>query len=502
MGPILPKKPLPPLTSAELCAMARKDFLCFIILIFPVLHPSTNFVFAPYIELMAELLMSVEGGCERRVVVNLPPRHMKSDIVSILYVAWRLGRDPSAKFICISYGDDLAHEHSASTRSVMMSPAYKQIFPGTVLDKKAVDHIKTTKDGGRYATSFGSDITGFGADEIIIDDPMQPDEAASETAKEKVRSWVQSSVLTRFNDPKKGVLILVMHRLAPDDLSATMEATGAYFVLKLPLIAEETEKFVSTSGKRLLYRKPGEVLNPGRASQEDVARIKAETAPHVFASQYQQRPVAGGSGMLSIGRFKRFDLDKPPLFETIIHSWDVAATLTGNASVCTVWGVRDLPNVLSHVYLLQVVRTKQELPDVRSLIRTFNERDRPSLIVLDSRGLGIGLLQELRKLGWKHLTSATSKSEPTDWPDSESKPASGKIDAFARATLAIDDGRVYLPNDAPWLEKFLFEIASFPNISDKDQADSMSQLIGNLERGLFLARRNAVNYGIQSRVKW
>jgi hypothetical protein len=103
----------------------------------------------------------------RNVVINLPPRHMKSALASVLYPAWRLGCDPAVKFICISYGDDLAHDLSAQTRKIMRSPLYKQFFPSTVLDKSAVDHIRTTMGGYRYATAVGSDITGFGADEII-----------------------------------------------------------------------------------------------------------------------------------------------------------------------------------------------------------------------------------------------------------------------------------------------------------------------------------------------
>ena len=125
-----------------------------------------------------------------------------------------------------------------------------------MLDKRAVDYIRTTKGGYRYATSVGSDITGFGADVIIIDDPMQPDDAASEQTKEKLRSWISSSVLTRFNDPTRGVLILVMHRLAPDDLSATLEPQ-ADFVLKLPLVAEPGERGYQHNGRLLMRRQPG-----------------------------------------------------------------------------------------------------------------------------------------------------------------------------------------------------------------------------------------------------
>lgn len=223
-----------------LVAFARADFWCFVELMFDVLYPGKKLVYAGYLELIATLLMRVGERRFRNVIINLPPRHMKSALASILYPAWRLGCDPTVKFICISYGDDLAHDLSAQTRKVMRSPLYKVIFPGTILDKSAVDHIRTTMGGYRYATAVGSDITGFGADEIIIDDPVQPEDALSERVKQQLRDWVNSSVYTRFNDPSQGAMVLVMHRLAPDDLSGTMEPS-ADFVLKLPLIAEEPD---------------------------------------------------------------------------------------------------------------------------------------------------------------------------------------------------------------------------------------------------------------------
>jgi hypothetical protein len=204
-----------------LLAFARVDFWCFVELMFPVLYPGQKLIYAPYLELIATLLMRVARGKYRNVIINLPPRHMKSALTSILYTAWRLGCDPTVKLICISYGDDLAHDLSSQARKIMRSPLYKRIFPGTTLDKSAVDHIRTTLGGYRYATAVGSDITGFGADEIIIDDPIQPEEALSERVKQQVRDWVASSALTRFNNPSKCAVVLVMHRLASDDLSAT-----------------------------------------------------------------------------------------------------------------------------------------------------------------------------------------------------------------------------------------------------------------------------------------
>lgn len=258
---------------------------------------------------IATVLMRVGEGKYRRVIINLPPRHMKSILTSVLYPAWRLGRDPTAKFICISYSDDLAHDLSNLTRKAMRSPLYKLIFPGLRLDKQALDYIRTSQGGYRYATAVGSHITGFGADEIIIDDPIQPEDAVSESVTQHLREWVASSVLTRFNNPNRGALILVMHRLAPDDLSRAMEAT-ADFVIKLPLIAEKDEPKVTYRGRTIFQRQSGEALNPGILDLEAIGMLKASIPPHVFASQYQQRPTAGGSGMLSVEKWRRYHLHK------------------------------------------------------------------------------------------------------------------------------------------------------------------------------------------------
>jgi hypothetical protein len=294
-------KPAPPPTNDEsaqkleaLIQLARRDLMCFVELVFDVLHSGDQLIYADYLGLLASLLMGVEQGQYQRVIINMPPRHMKSMMVSVFYVAWRLGRDPTAKFITISYGDDLAHDLSALTRTLMMSKKYRQIFPGTLLDKKAVDYVRTTKGGYRYAASIGSDITGFGADEIIVDDPMQPDDAASEHVKERIRRWFDNSVERRFNNSAHEVLILVMHRLAPDDLSATL-SEHADFVLKLPLVTE-TEEMYEVHEKLAFHRKPGDVLNPARMTVEKAAKLKARTPPYVWNSQYQQRPTAGGSG--------------------------------------------------------------------------------------------------------------------------------------------------------------------------------------------------------------
>jgi predicted phage terminase large subunit-like protein len=475
--------------ASNLLTLARRDFWAFVEFLFPVLHPGQRLEYADYLLWIACVLEAAEAGGERRVIFNMPPRHMKSVLISILFPAWVLGRDPTAKFICVSYGDDLAHEHSVLTRKVMMSSVYRRIFPKTLLDKKAQDHIRTTKGGQRYATAVASDITGFGADYIIFDDPLEPLDAASESAKQRVRDFFGSSVMTRLNDHRRGRILIVMHRLAPDDLCGTLEATGDYMVVKLRLIAEASEEFYDADDRLIYSREPGDILNSSRYPRDMVERLKASLPAHVFDGQYQQRPSAGGSGMLSLDKFRRYDHSAPPKFDSLIHSWDIGATVSGNPTVCTSWGLcrEGERNV---VYLLEVARVRLEVPDVRAAIIARDRQDKPDLIILDERGVDLGVLQDLQHKGFRHAYGASKRNDKIQREDGPAlMPGDRKIDRFGRAPIAIGDGRVLLPKAAPWLEKFLYEVGAFPNAPEDDQVDSMTQLVAHLDRAAFLARR-------------
>lgn len=474
--------------NAALIAAARTDMLAFAVLMFPLLHNRKPLIAAGYIDLICLLLERNDAGTFKNIVFNLPPRHLKSILISVLYPAWLLGRNPGTKIICISYSDDLAHHLAGQMRTVMKSRRFAKVFPKTRIKRIAIDHITTTAGGYRYSTAVHSDITGFGADYIILDDPMQPDEATSEKVKNDIRTWYQSSVLTRREEGNNSRTILVMHRLAPDDLSATLKETSD-FHLSLPLVAEKEEKFVAReTGRWILRRQPGEPLNPRRMNAEDIEKLRTSLAGHVFDSQYQQRPTAGGSGMLSINHFKRFDPVNPPEFDFRVHSWDVGATVSGNASVLTSWGIRTPQGQPPHAFLLEVQRLKLEIPELKQAILAANKRDRPALVVVDATGVGLGLAQELNRIS-RRFVGATDGHEQLERSDGAGlKPNMPKIQRFGFAALVVGDGRVHIPTTAAWLDTFLYEIAAFPNITDKDQVDSFSQIIGNLERVIHLAK--------------
>ncbi len=273
--------------SDDLIAAARLDFGCFFELAFKVLHPGKKLIYAQYLDLLITLMESCAAGLQTRVIVNLPPGYMKSMLISIMYVAWRLGIDPTRKIACISYGEKIALEHSASTRKLMQSPMYRAVFPGTVLVKQAEGWLRTAKGGLRYTTTVGGQITGFRPSEIILDDPIEPEDAFSEAKKEAIRSWLATEVMTRFEDNENNLFVLVMHRVAPDDISGTLKSAAGYLTISLPLVAEEEEIYFTSEDDKtpLFYRKPGDFLNPGRMTAKQLEILKEEISPHAFDSQ-------------------------------------------------------------------------------------------------------------------------------------------------------------------------------------------------------------------------
>jgi predicted phage terminase large subunit-like protein len=352
----------------------------------------------------------------------------------------------------------------------MKSRSYRAIFPATVLDQQSQDMLTTTKGGQRFATYVGSSIAGFRADLIVFDDPMQPDDTASETAKQKVRDWFDGVVAQRLRNQETGVIVLVMHRLAPDDITATLEERGGWTPVRLPLIAVKDELFTRGREDRfhLFKRKPGELLSPTWLTAPTIEKLRLQVPAHIFEGQYQQNPQYGGSGVCSIDRFLRYKTAPP--FELTIHSWDIAATKgDGDWTVCLKFGLAVDADGRNILYLIGIVRVQLELPDVTDLIVSVEKQDRPSLIVLDGNGVGRGLQQDLiNRKGLRHVL-----------PHSEMGRANvknQKIVRFNDTYPHLYEGRILVPNALEGLDEFLKELAQFPNGKNDDQADALSHV--------------------------
>src|SRR2546423_5124879 len=223
-------------------AVLRSDLGYFAERCFYQLNPQAAFLMNWHLQVIAAKLVAVREGKIRRLIINLPPRHLKSLMASIAFPAWCLGLEPSAQILCVSYAQDLADKLARDCRSIMTSPWYQRIFPTRLAPhRQAVQEFITTRQGYRLATSTGGVLTGRGADIILIDDPLKPEEALSDAQRQAANDWFSHTLYSRLNDKRTGAIVIIMQRLHEDDLVGQVLAQEPWDVVSFPAIAEEDE---------------------------------------------------------------------------------------------------------------------------------------------------------------------------------------------------------------------------------------------------------------------
>ena len=469
------------LTTNEYHALLRRDLHTFIERTFYELNPETEFKPNWHIEVIAAELEECARGETTRLIINVPPRSLKSQAASVAFPAWLLGQNPSAQIICASYGQDLANKHAMDCRAVISSSFYRSIFPTRLSSQRqAVQEFMTTQKGVRLATSVGGVLTGRGADFIIIDDPLKPDEALSETQRNAANAWYDHTLYSRLNDKNTGCIILIMQRLHEDDLVGHVIGQGNWKVLRFPAIAEEDETYAiqTTLGPRQFRRRVGEALHPGRESLEMLQNIREIQGEYNFAGQYQQAPAPLGGGMVKAGWFKTYkQSDLPAKYETVVQSWDTAnkATELSDFSVCTTWGLKD-----RNIYLLHVFRRRLDYPNLKRAVEEQALAYKPKTILIEDKASGTQLIQELVHGG----VHGVQRYEPN----------MDKSQRLHTASSSIENGFVYLPEKAEWLPEYLHELTTFPNSKHKDQADSTSQALDWVRQGYWGPGMGIFNY--------
>jgi predicted phage terminase large subunit-like protein len=451
-------------TDADLYREAlRLDFVAFVHRVFRELNPTTPFDYNWHIEVTAAALEDCRLGRCRRLIINVPPRSLKTLIASVAFPAWLLGHNPSAKIITVSYGADLAEKNARDCRQIMNSQFFKELFPECRLaDRQAVHEFETTAGGLRYSTSVGGPLTGRGADYIILDDTLKPDQALSDRERINVNTWFSNTVRSRLDDQRHGVIINIMQRLHLDDLVGHVLPLDQWRVVRLPAIAEEPETHVvdTPHGRRTFRRVPGEVLHPTRQPLEVLSELKASMSDYDFSGQYQQRPVPLGGGMIKQHWFLRFDRLNPPSFDRIVQSWDTASTpgTLGDFSVCTTWAIaRD------RYYLLDVFRERLGYPELKQAVVEQARLFRPDSVLIEDKSSGTALIQDLRAAGVRNVEAY--------------KPKGDKIIRMHAQTATIKSGFVFVPEEAHWVDEYLNEMTSFHYGKHDDQVDSTSQFL-------------------------
>ena len=452
----------------EMAALFRQDFSSFICRTFQELNPQTEYLHNWHVDLIAFKLMEVAEGKIKRLIINIPPRNLKSICASVAFPAWLLGHFPSKKVICASYAHDLATKHALDCRQVMQSPWYQEIFPNTRISqtRSAVNDFKTTSNGGRMAVSTGGGITGRGADILIIDDPLKPDEATSDVVRKSVNDWFDGTAYTRLDSKKDGAIIIIMQRLHLDDLVGYVMEKGGWEIVNLPAIAEEETQhtFNTLFETRTVTREIGTALHAQRESLETLAIIRANMAEYLFYGQYQQAPVPMGGGMIKTDWLQRYSPEAlPTSFELVIQSYDTASKVNNfsDYSVCITLGVKD-----KKIYILEVKRARMDFPSLRTAAIAAYHQYKPHHILIEDASSGIQLVQDLKE----HNIYCVKPIKPE---------GDKKTRLFAQSSY-FEAGKVYLPERAPWLDDFIHELTSFPSAKFDDQVDAISQALSFL----------------------
>ncbi len=433
---------------------------------FRYLNPGKQLSDAYYVRGLCHALERVSRGKTKRLIIELPPRHLKSTVASIVLPAWMLGRDPTKRIVCVSYSNDLAHSFSHKCRGLMQEPFYKACFPAMQFDtkKNAVTEFHTSQKGFRLATSIQGTMTGKGGDIVIIDDAMKAQDTHSEAARDKVYETYQNTIATRLDDPKNGAIVVVGQRLHEDDLIGRLKQIRNWEVLCLPAIAVEQQ--VLDLGDGMEFTRPkAHVLDPTRMGHSELDAIRGEIGILAFEAEYQQRPVLPGGNLIRLEWFETYAKPLPSArYEAVVQSWDTAAVPgeSNDYNVCTTWGL-----IGNHVDLLNVHRKQYLYPELVQTALKLRQKWKPNLIVIEKAVTGMSLKPDLLKHGAKEAF----------WL----KPIKSKVERMVAQSAKIESGQVRLPNSAPWLEAFKAEVAAFPKGKYDDQVDSMSQLLRSLD---------------------
>ncbi|MGE0736633.1 MAG: terminase [Alphaproteobacteria bacterium] len=347
-----------------LSAALRTDLASFIAKAFDQLNPGTPYQPNWHIEAIAHHLTQCFERKITRLVITVPPRHLKSIATSVAFVAWALGRDPSLRFICVSYAQELALKHSLDARAVMESDWYRRIFPRTRIhpDRNTQLEVMTTLRGSRLATSVEGTLTGRGGNFLIIDDAHKPDEALSDLRRQRVIDWVGSTLYSRLDNKAEDVIIVIQQRLHEDDLAGHFIRQNDWVHLNLPAIAED-EQCIPIGYGRAQIRHPGDLLHPEREPKQTLDTIRQSVGSYNFAAQYQQRPVPQGGGIIQWLWFRTYE-QRPTRQsdDLIVQSWDTAskADELNDYSVGLLFLIRD-----GCYYLLEITRKRLEYPELR-----------------------------------------------------------------------------------------------------------------------------------------
>ena len=442
---------------------AQEKFMDFVKKVWP------SFIEGAHHDEMAEAFERVAKGECKRLIINMPPRHTKSEFASYLLPAWFLGKFPEKKVIQTSHTAELAVGFGRKVRNLVDSDIYKSIFPGVGLqaDSKAAGRWATNKGGDYFAIGVGGAVTGKGADILIIDDPHSEQEAtlaeSNPEVYDKTYEWYTSGPRQRLQPG--GSIIVVMTRWSKKDLTAQVvkaaqQRSGEEWeVIEFPAILPS-----------------GNPLWPEFWSMEELSALREELPNSKWQAQYQQNPVGNEAAIIKRDWWKWWEAEQPPICEYILQTWDTAFEKNNRAdySAGTTWGIfkNDEDNGMANIILLNTYKKRVEYPELkRDVLEEYSEYE-PDGILIEKKASGAPLIYDLRAMGI---------------PVQEYTPSKGQ-DKIARLNSVSDiiaSGKVWIPRTR-WAEELVDEIAAFPSGEHDDLVDATTLALMRFRQGGFL----------------
>ena len=441
---------------------ARTHFIDFVKYVWPAA------ILGEHHRIMADAFDRIANGTLKRLIVNMPPRHTKSEFASYLLPAFLMGRDPRTKAIEATHNGELAVRFGRKVRDLMDTDVYKEIFPGVLLkqDSKAAGRWDTNKGGEYFAVGVGGAMTGRGADVLVIDDPHSEQDAMSDLALDNAWEWYSSGPRTRLQPG--GAIVVVMTRWGTKDLTARLlksqngKNADQWEVIEFPAILPS-----------------GRPLWPQFWKLEELEGVRASLSVQKWNAMYQQQPTNDEGAILKREWWRVWQHSEPPAVEYIIQSYDTAYSKkeTADFSVITTWGVfyptmDDGPNII----LLAVKRGRWDFPELKRVAIGEYKYWNPDNVLIEAKATGTTLQQELRRVG----------IPVTMYAPGGRRAGQDKVSRANAVAPILEAGMVWAP-DEHWAEELVEECAAFPNGDNDDQVDSTVQAWMRFRTGNFIA---------------
>lgn len=454
-----------------------------------VVEPGVPFIASWHIESICEHLEAITAGELRKLLVNIPPRHSKSTIVSVMFPMWEWIVRPEEKFLCASYSGTLSIRDNLKARRLVQSPWYQERWGHMFAlagDQNAKQRFENNKTGYRLATSVGGTATGEGGSRLILDDPHSAQEAQSDVIRDSALEWFDVVWSTRLNDPKRDAMITIMQRLHEKDISGhILEDIGGWEHLMIPAEWDGVTRKTSL-GHYDPRSKKGELICPERFGEKEVTELKQLLGAYGTAGQLQQDPQPAEGGILKTKYINLWPASKPlPQFEYILQSYDCAFTekTSGDPTACSVYAIFT-HNGERHVMLIDAWDEHLSYPELRTrAIREWQTEyggttvkdglrtaRRPDRVLIEAKASGQSLLQDLRLARVPAIGYNPGNAD--------------KVSRAHQAAPTLELGYVWVPESGKnpghavtWAAAFMKQLEKFPVAEHDDYVDTFTQAI-------------------------